>query len=161
MDIGLINLRRVRRRHYLRPFRWDREQQGITLIELVVVIAIVAIMGAFMAPSIGEWVANYRIRQTARDIASTFQDAKMRAIAKRQSYSITFASNDYQMSTNPADPDIPPQKTTARGVVIGTVGVVVTFNPDGTSNGGTITITNTQGRTYNVGVMASGRISIN
>jgi prepilin-type N-terminal cleavage/methylation domain-containing protein len=154
----------------LQCFRRNGGQEGITLIELAVVMAIVAIMGAFMAPSIGEWVANYRIRQTARDIASTFQDAKMRAIAKRQAYSVTLTSNldpaandDYQMSTAPADPNIPPQQTTARGVKITPVGTVVTFtfNPDGTSNGGSITITNTQGRTYTVGVMATGRIGIN
>jgi len=141
--------------------RQSRGQIGITLIELAVVMAIVGIMALFMVPAIGEWVDNYRIRQTSRDIVTTLQEAKMRAIAKRQAYSITFASNGYQMSTAPADPDIPPQQATARGVDISTVGVVVTFNPDGTSNGGTITITNAQGRTYNVGVMASGRISIN
>jgi type IV fimbrial biogenesis protein FimT len=148
-----------------------RQQQGVTLIEIAVAMAIIAIIAAFMAPAIGEWVENYRIRQTARDIASTFQDAKMRAIAKRQAYSVTFGacvSDDYgrtvcgyQMNTTGADPDIPPQQNSAAGVVINSAGTTVTFNEDGTSGGGTIQISNVQGRTYTVGVMASGRISIN
>ncbi len=54
--------------------------RGVTLIELCVVMAIIAIMGLFIAPSIGEWVQNYRIKQAARNLASDLQAAKMQAI---------------------------------------------------------------------------------
>jgi prepilin-type N-terminal cleavage/methylation domain-containing protein len=80
--------------------RMNRGQKGVTLIELAVVMAIVAIMGLFMAPSIGEWVANYRIRQSARDIASTLQLAKMQAISTHQTQTVTFTptAGTYQIT---------------------------------------------------------------
>ena len=69
-----------------------RHNQGITLIELVVVMAIIGIMSVFMTPAIGEWVQNYRIKQAARDMASDFQCAKLKAISiSRQKYcTVTF-----------------------------------------------------------------------
>ena len=59
----------------------SRQNKGITLIELVVVMAIIAIMALFMTPSIGDWVQNYRIKQAARDMASDFQFAKIKAVS--------------------------------------------------------------------------------
>lgn len=69
-----------------------KHDKGITLIELVVVMAIVSFMGLFMTPGIGEWVQNYRIKQAARDMASDFQSAKLKAISiSRQKYcTVTF-----------------------------------------------------------------------
>jgi prepilin-type N-terminal cleavage/methylation domain-containing protein len=65
---------------------------GVTLIELVVVMAIIALMAVFMTPSIGEWVQNYRIKQAARDMASDFQSAKLKAISisRRKYCTVTF-----------------------------------------------------------------------
>jgi type IV fimbrial biogenesis protein FimT len=70
--------------------RKGRGKKGITLIELVVVMAIIAIMAAFMAPSIGEWVQNYRIKQAARSLASDFQFAKMQAISQHCYWTVAF-----------------------------------------------------------------------
>lgn len=65
---------------FWQPMRKSEFRSGVTLIELVVVMAIIAIMAVFMTPGIGEWVQNYRIKQAARDMASDFQFAKMKAI---------------------------------------------------------------------------------
>jgi prepilin-type N-terminal cleavage/methylation domain-containing protein len=59
----------------------QRGKRGVTLIELAVVMAIVAVMALFLAPAIGEWSDNFRIRQTAREIVSNLQFAKIRAIS--------------------------------------------------------------------------------
>lgn len=58
-----------------------RGEKGITLIEIAVVLAIVAIMGLFLAPAIVEWIDNYRIRQAARQMSADLQLAKMKAIS--------------------------------------------------------------------------------
>jgi len=60
-----------------------RGASGVTLIEIAVVMAIVGIMALFMAPAIGEWIDNFRIRQAAREMSSDLQFAKMKAISSK------------------------------------------------------------------------------
>jgi prepilin-type N-terminal cleavage/methylation domain-containing protein len=67
-----------------------KKEGGVTLLELVVVMAIVAIMALFVAPSIAEWVQNYRIKQAARKIASDLQAAKMQAISLNRYCTVAF-----------------------------------------------------------------------
>jgi prepilin-type N-terminal cleavage/methylation domain-containing protein len=144
----------------LRIYRKGRGAKGVTLIELVVVMAIVAIMALFMAPAIGEWVDNFRIRQAARDISSTLQQAKMQTISTRTQHSVTFTPGTgstpatYQLTPGGNVTQVP------RGVNI-TAGGTISFNSDGTSPvNGTITINNTKGKQYQVSVSATGRIQM-
>ena len=147
-----------------------RGEGGITLIELVVVMAIVAIMGVYLAPAIGEWLDNFRIRQAARDIASNLQFAKMRAISRRLEYRVNFdvANNQYRLWVNDGGWVPDPEGVvlcTPRGVDITSAGFSggvsrAEFNPDGTASNGTITIDNQQGKTYKVVVYRTGRIKI-
>ncbi|MCJ7547772.1 MAG: GspH/FimT family pseudopilin [Deltaproteobacteria bacterium] len=73
----------------------DNSERGVTLIELVVVMAIIAIMALFMTPSLGEWVQNYRIKQAARNVASDLQSAKMQAISMHRYCTVAFNANGY------------------------------------------------------------------
>jgi len=122
-------------------------------------MAIVGIMALFMAPAIGEWIDNYRIRQAARDISSTLQEAKMQTISTRTQHRVDFnAANDtYQLLPGGNETHVP------RGVNIATGSAAsVSFSPDGTSPSGTSTITvnNEKGKQYNVTINTVGRISI-
>jgi len=63
---------------------------GVTLIEIAVVLAIVAIMGLFLAPAIGEWMGNFRIRQAGREMSSDLQFAKMKAIGMGGNCAVVF-----------------------------------------------------------------------
>lgn len=65
-------------------------ERGVTLIEIAVVLAIVGIMALFMAPAIGEWIDNYRIRQAGRQMSADLQFAKMKAIGMGRSCAIAF-----------------------------------------------------------------------
>jgi prepilin-type N-terminal cleavage/methylation domain-containing protein len=67
-----------------------RGERGVTLIELAVVMSIIAIMGVCLAPAIGEWLENFRIRQAARDLASDLQFAKIKAISSRRFCTVVF-----------------------------------------------------------------------
>ena len=149
-----------------------RGEGGITLIELVVVLFIIAIMGMCLAPAIGEWLENFRIRQAARDIASTLQFTKMRAISKRLEYRVVFNlgnedtyhiewKNSGSWKTD-ADETV---KTVPKGVDIKKASFnfgsnKAFFKPDGTCASGTITIENEQGKTFNVVLYWTGRIKI-
>jgi prepilin-type N-terminal cleavage/methylation domain-containing protein len=70
-------------------------EKGVTLIELMVVLAIIAIMGLFMTPNLGEWVQNYRIKQAARNLAADLQAAKMQAISIHRYCTVSFTANGY------------------------------------------------------------------
>jgi prepilin-type N-terminal cleavage/methylation domain-containing protein len=145
----------------LRIFRKEGRKKGVTLIELAVVMAIVGIMALFMAPAIGEWLDNFRIRQAARDIASTLQLAKMQTISTRQTHSVNFTLADGTYVINP----LPPGESNSqvpKGVTIKSDSATsISFNPDGTSPvNGTITINNTKGTQYQVSVFPTGRIQI-
>ena len=79
----------------MKMFIKSKGEAGITLIELCVVMAIIAIMAVFMVPSIGEWVQNYRIKQAARNVASDLQAAKMQAINIHKYCTVVFNANGY------------------------------------------------------------------
>jgi prepilin-type N-terminal cleavage/methylation domain-containing protein len=70
-----------------------RGERGVTLIELAVVMSIIAIMGVCLAPAIGEWLDNFRIRQAAREVHADLQFAKMKAISTGRFCTILFNYN--------------------------------------------------------------------
>lgn len=72
--------------------RVKQGEGGVTLIEVAVVLAIVGILALFLAPAIGTWVENFRIKQAAREMSSDLQFAKMKAISGnfRRYCTITF-----------------------------------------------------------------------
>jgi prepilin-type N-terminal cleavage/methylation domain-containing protein len=147
----------------------SRVEGGVTLIELAVVMAIVGIMAICLAPAIGEWLDNFRIRQTARDISSTIQLTKIKAISSRLEYRVCFdlAGDEYLVEKNDGGWQqeggvcrVP------RGVHIasatGSLGDPprVELNPDGTASSGHIMIDNDKGKQYKVVVHYTGRIRI-
>ena len=142
-----------------------RGKGGVTLIEVAVVMAIVGIMALFLAPAIGQWADNFRIRQAARDISSTLQLAKMKAITKRLEYNVVFDVDNNTFHHERNDPRL--GWTTEEGVNKAPRGVNIDtnlasetfqFNPNGTCSNGSITIDNEQGKQYKVVVSRTGRI---
>ena len=67
-----------------------KNRRGITLIELVVVMAIVALGAAFVAPNIGAWIPNYRLRGATRDVVSTLRTAQIKAVSNNSVYGVAF-----------------------------------------------------------------------
>jgi prepilin-type N-terminal cleavage/methylation domain-containing protein len=146
-----------------------RGKGGVTLIELAVVMAIVAIMGLFLAPAIGEWLDNFRIRQAGRDIVSHLQLAKISAISRSLEYRVRFdlANDEYLVERNDG---VWQQEGSVfrvpKGVDIasatGSLGSPpkVKFNPNGTCSSGHIRIDNEQGKQYKIVVHFTGRIRI-
>lgn len=70
-----------------------RGEGGITLIELSVVLSIIAVMGVCLAPAIGEWRENFRIRQAAREVQSDLQFARIKAISTGRFCTVLFNGN--------------------------------------------------------------------
>ncbi|MCJ7663965.1 MAG: GspH/FimT family pseudopilin [Desulfobacterales bacterium] len=69
-------------------------EKGVTIIELAVVMAIIGIMALFMAPSIGEWTAGFRLRGATKDLADALQLARLKAISTRNQYRVQLTINN-------------------------------------------------------------------
>ena len=73
---------------------------GFSLIELLVVLAIIAIMSAVLLPRLSDYIRMYRIRAAMQQVASDISAARMRAISKNVNLGVLFAivANDrYQI----------------------------------------------------------------
>jgi prepilin-type N-terminal cleavage/methylation domain-containing protein len=126
-------------------------KKGMTLVELIVVFAIIAIMATLMAPGIGKWLPRYRLRSATRDIVSTMRGAQMKAVSTRLQYQVDFTvgSNSYVLQHNSGglvftDGSV---QTAPSGIVVNNnfVGGIATFNPDSTCGTGSVTLSYQKG----------------
>lgn len=67
-----------------------KRTHGFTTIELIVVIALFAILVGIAIPGFSRWLPNYRLRAAARDMFSNFQHAKLTAVKRYRTCAITF-----------------------------------------------------------------------
>ena len=69
-------------------------KRGITLIELVVVMVIIAVAAVLTIPNIGAWFLHYRLRTGTRDVVSLMRVAQMKAVSDNTSYRVLFLANE-------------------------------------------------------------------
>jgi prepilin-type N-terminal cleavage/methylation domain-containing protein len=141
--------------------------KGVTLIELLVVFVIIAIMAALMAPNIGAWLPNYRLRSATRDIVSTFRGAQMRAISENISYQVSFNTAETGVANNMAYFFGGTVTTLPSGITIVSntlQNLRAVFNPDCTCTpapAGSVTLQNTKGAQRRISIAsATGRVTI-
>jgi len=68
----------------------DMRQVGLTLIELMVVIAIIAILMAFAAPAFNDYLLTQRARGAAEGLVAALQNTKAQAVKANEVTSIVF-----------------------------------------------------------------------
>jgi prepilin-type N-terminal cleavage/methylation domain-containing protein len=70
--------------------------KGVTLIELIIVLTIIAIGAAIAAPNINGWMARSKLYAEARNLYSVFQLARSEAIKRNQNVVVGIVSgSDY------------------------------------------------------------------
>jgi len=72
-------------------------KKGVTLIELVVVLVIIAIGAVLLVPNIGGFLSNYRLRSATRDVVSNMRTAQMRAVSTNTPYGVGFSASACQL----------------------------------------------------------------
>jgi prepilin-type N-terminal cleavage/methylation domain-containing protein len=75
-----------------------RKDSGFSLMELMTAIAILAILAAIAIPGYIGWLPNYRLRSVARDLQSTMQLARLRAVRENADVAVSFdtVNDDYE-----------------------------------------------------------------
>lgn len=141
-------------------------RRGVTLLELIIVIVIIAIGATLLAPGIGSWIPIYKLRGATRDVVSTLRTAQMKAVS---------INTDYRVRFPDATSYILEYQTTAGWVAEGTQQTLPTgiqfsafplgnnfqFNPNSTASTGSLTLTNTKGSARTISLITStGRIRV-
>lgn len=77
----------------------SRRFQGVTLVELMAIMAVIALLGVFTAPGVSRVLMNIRLTSTTSEIASALHLARIKAITQNASMRIAFdvAQNTYQL----------------------------------------------------------------
>jgi prepilin-type N-terminal cleavage/methylation domain-containing protein len=71
-----------------------RPDRGFSLIEMLIVVAIVLVMAAVALPNIGQYVRNYRIKGAAQEVAGEIQKARSKAIMTNTNAGVSFVVAD-------------------------------------------------------------------
>ena len=156
----------LERRHVQCPPCW-KNQQGFSFLELMVIIAIIALLSALAAFSIPEWRANITLKTAARDVVSSFQFARVEAAKRNATASVQLTEGGQGVGkceviingqilremTMPPRVTLTPPTTPITTFQISNRGFLV-------GAGGTVVLTNGD-RTYNVVLSPAGSISLN
>jgi len=133
-----------------------RKQSGFTLYELLIVIAIIAVLSAIAIPNFIKWLPKYRLGRAARSLLSAMQYSRLMAVKENVNILVNFdpGTNHYRIfadydSDDNQDADEP---TIRRGMMPAGVSITGTnlagdrlkFNNRGlvAGTGGTISIAN-------------------
>ena len=148
------------------------KQSGFSLVELLVVMALIAIVASISIPGIIQMVPKFNMKGITRDVAAKLMVARLKAIHQNKDYSVLFTSaavDAYRVEVNDGgtwvnENDAGYEATGDVTVVAsgGTCASRVEFAPNGTSSGcTTITLTATTGETGVIAINAvSGHIGV-
>lgn len=69
---------------------------GFTLIEAIIVLAVIGVLSAITAITASQWLPGYRLKCAARDLYNNMQYAKSQAITENQSWTVAFSTGSPQ-----------------------------------------------------------------
>jgi type IV fimbrial biogenesis protein FimT len=81
-----------------------RAQAGFTILELMVVVAIVGVLMAVAVPAMGDFIRNGRITAAANDVMAALHFTRSEAIKRRQPVTLCTSANAVQ-ANNTANPN--------------------------------------------------------
>ena len=155
-----------RRRHVLCPLcRFSH--QGFTVIELIVIIAVIGLLAAITTLNLSDWKANTYLKTAAREVVSNFQFARVEAAKRNSTASVQLTEGGQGVGKCEViingqtlrEMTMPPRVTlTPPTTPITTFQISNRGFPVGA--GGTVVLTNGN-RTYNVVLSPAGSISLN
>lgn len=140
--------------------------RGFTLIELMVVLAVLALLLTVAVPFFPKALPGAEIKGAARELAAGLRTARSRAITLNREVGFTLDVEGRRFAVNEVGearelpPDVEISFVTARSELLDETTGVIRFFPDGSSTGGRVSLAH-GARGYHVDVdWLTGRISI-
>ena len=106
------------------------DKSGFTLIELIVTLSIFGIMMVIAIPSFLNYRPTMKLKGAARDISSSFQWARMKAVSENNTFAVKFTCNSYSIYDDNDNDDIYADTTDSSDIAVRTSTL-----PDGISFG--------------------------
>ncbi len=158
-----------RRQTYGRIFvlpRMASRASGVTLLELLIVLVIMAAVTGLVVPMFGSGVSTTELKSAARQLASGLRLARSEAVTQRRETFLVLdvAGRRFRVDRNPKEHPLPRDVElklfTAQNDLIDDKVGSIRFYPDGGSNGGRITVASGE-RKFEVDVdWLTGRVAI-
>ncbi|MDO9567540.1 MAG: GspH/FimT family pseudopilin [Candidatus Desulfaltia sp.] len=150
--------------------RLCNKQSGFTLIELIVIIAILAVFAGIAVPNFLSYMPKHRLNGAARQVMGDLMAARMKAVKENNRFKVFFLSNNHQYKIldddNNNNAEDSGEWTNTKDIqseyseVTFSATANPIFYPRGTAYGSTITLTNSVGSTKDVCVALTGRVKI-
>jgi Tfp pilus assembly protein FimT len=149
-----------------------RSQRGVTLVEMVVIIAILVVVAAISVPFLGSALRDARTRGAAEQVQEALRTARQYAIATTAVYRVILQPTNVQVTCtdgtpagNVCAPNRPPDineplVNAAEGATLSASPSEIRFNNMGatTTGAATVDVTNAGGEQWQVVVNVAGRV---
>jgi type IV fimbrial biogenesis protein FimT len=150
------------------------KKSGFSLTELLMVVAIIAVVSAVTIPSVISWRSGAKLRGAAGNLKGDLEMAKVNAIKHNNFVAVKFNGDAYEVfvdTSGDGDRDageaLLKNRTLPAGVIFDFThpewtfaGNVTKFNGRGTADNGTAILTNVQGQERHIKISPLGRIRV-
>jgi type IV fimbrial biogenesis protein FimT len=142
-------------------FNHLRQDNGFTLLEILIACSILGILTAMAVPSFSLWITRQQLRQATTELAANYTMARTAAMSRGSAVTVTTAMTGGKATLTFGGNVF--KSVTLSERVTNITAATVAFNPFGLRSGGgaantLIVVTPSQGQAYSVAVSPSGRV---